>query len=301
MIALQRNLQSGLRQWRRAFPFVGPALILLGFFVLYPLGRNIVMSVSTYDLLQDQMTGFVGMQHYAAMFADTKYLIALRNTLLYTLITVPGQMLFGLILACLLNAVTRGKTTFKVLSYLPVITSWVIVSLIFKFIFLSGKGGLVNFALLQTGLVAKPVAWLQQEWTANAVLWMFGIWKGVGWVMIIDLAALQNVPREVYEAAQMDSAGTVQTFFRITIPMVKNTTLYLLTVLTIGGFGAYIHVMMITEGAPLGTTNELMNLMYDTAFSKYDFGYAAAQAVTMGAMIFALTVAQRRLTHETKN
>ena len=119
--------------------------------------------------------------------------------------------------------------------------------------------------------------------------------------MVIYLAALQGVSREVYEAAQIDSAGPLQTFWRITVPMVKNTTLYLMTVLTIGGFGAYIHVMMITEGAPLGLTNQIMNLMYFTAFSKYDFGYAAAQAVAMGAMIFILTMVQRRLTRETVN
>ncbi len=298
---MQGKLERGLRQWGQALPFVGPALVLLGLFVLYPLARNLVLSVSTYDILQDKLTGNVGFAHYAAMFADPKYMLALRNTLLYTLITVPGQMVLGLVLACLLNAATKGQTLLKVLCYLPVLTSWVIVSLIFKYIFLSGKGGLVNFALLQIGLIGRPVAWLQNEWTANAVLWMFGIWKGVGWVMVIYLAALQNVSRDVYEAAQIDGAGTVQTFLHMTVPMVKNTTLYLLTVLTIGGFGAYIHVMMITEGAPLGTTNQIMNLMYNTAFSRYDFGYAAAQAVAMGVMIFTLTMVQRRFTRETVN
>lgn len=292
-------MKKGLRQWKQALPFVGPALILLMVFVLYPLGRNIVISFSSFDILQDRMTEFVGLRHYAAMFSDSKYQLALRNTLLYTLVTVPGQMLLGLVLACLLKAVRKGQALFKVLCYLPVLTSWVIVSLVFRYLFMSGKGGLVNYALMQLGMMPKPIAWLQNEWTANVVLWLFGIWKGVGWVMIIDLAALQGIPKDVYEAAQIDSAGAVQTFWRITVPMVKNTTLYLLTVLTIGGFGAYIHVMMITEGAPMGTTNQLMNLMYSTAFSKYDFGFAAAQSVVMGIMIFALTMVQRKLTRET--
>lgn len=294
-------MKNGLRQWKEALPFVGPALLLLCVFVLYPLGRNIVISFSQYDILHDSVTEYVGIKHYAAMFHDGKYLIALRNTLLYALVTVPGQMLLGLILACLLKAATRGQTLFKVLCYLPVLTSWVIVSLVFRYLFMSGKSGLVNYALTKIGLIVKPVAWLQGEWTANLVLWLFGIWKGVGWVMVIYLAALEGVPKDVYEAAQIDSANAVQTFVKITVPMVKNTTLYLLTVLTIGAFGAYIHVMMITDGAPLGTTNELMNLMYTTAFSKYDFGYAAAQAVVMGLMIFSLTLIQRRLTRETVN
>ncbi|MBQ6256708.1 MAG: sugar ABC transporter permease [Clostridia bacterium] len=294
-------MRKGIRQWGQALPFIAPALILLCMFVLYPLARNIQISFSDYDILANRITASVGLSHYQALFQSKRYLLALRNTLLYALVTVPGQMFLGLVLACLINNVRRGQTVCKVISYLPVLTSWVIVSLIFRYLFMSGKGGLINYALMQTGLLSSPVSWLQSEWTANLVLWLFGIWKGVGWVMVIDLAALQGVPRDLYEAAQIESANAVQIFFRITIPMVRNTTLYLLTVLTIGAFGAYIHVMMITEGAPLGTTNELMNFMYDTAFSKYEFGSAAAQSVLMGLMIFLLTLVQRRVTTEMVN
>lgn len=127
------------------------------------------------------------------------------------------------------------------------------------------KGGMVNYILMQLHLVESPVSWLQHTWTANLVLWLFGIWKGTGWVMVIYMAALQGIPQEIYEAAELDGANGIRRFFAITLPMVRNTTNYLLTVLTIGAFGAYIHVMMITDGAPLGTTNELMNYMYNTA------------------------------------
>lgn len=296
-----KKKRQGLRQWLQVLPFIGPSMVLLALFVFYPLVRNILMSFSQYDIIQNREIAYVGISNYTAMFRDGKYLLAFRNTILYTLITVPGQMFFGLILACLINAPIRGKTVFKVASYLPVLTSWVIVSLIFKYLFMSGKSGLVNYFLLQTGLASKPIAWLQNQWTANVVLWLFGIWKGVGWVMVVYLGALQAVPGDIYEAAQLDGSGRLRTFFHMTIPMVKNTTLYLMTVLMIGGFGAYIHVMMITEGAPLGTTNQIMNLMYDTAFSKYNFGYAAAQAVAMGLIIFLLTLIQRRLTTEIVN
>lgn len=294
-------MKKGLRQLAQALPFIGPAMILLASFVIYPLLRNIVISFCNYDILQDRVTEFVGLSHYADLFRSDKYLLALRNTFLYALITVPGQMLLGLIVACLLQSIRRGQTFFKVVCYLPVLTSWVIVSLIFRYLFMSGKGGLVNYLLMQLRLLSSPVSWLQHEWTANLVLWIFGIWKGVGWVMIIYFAALQGVPKEIYEAAEIDAASPLQTFWRITVPMVRNTTLFLLTVLSIGAFGAYIHVMMITDGAPLGTTNQLMNLMYSTAFSKYDFGSAAAQSVVIGVIILAMTLAQRRLTTETVN
>ena len=210
-------------------------------------------------------------------------------------------MLLGLVLASLINAATKGQTAFKVITYIPVITSWVVVSLVFKYIFASGNGGLINYALMQLGIIQSPIAFLQNEWTANFVLWMFGIWKGTGWTMLIYLAALQGVSKQIYEAAQIDGANRMQTFFRMTMPMVRNTSLYLLTVLTIGAFGAYIHVMMITNGAPLGRTQELMNYMYTTAFTNFDFSYAAAQSVMMGVIIFALSFLQRKLSKETVN
>lgn len=296
-----RRVRKGIHAWAEALPFLLPGLILMGMFVLYPLLRNIILSFTEYNVIKNEIVSFVGFQNYAALLKDGDYGIAFRNTLLYTLVTVPGQMVFGLILACFINACTRGQTFFKVVCYLPVITSWVVVSLIFRYLFMSGKGGLMNYILMGLHLIDTPVNWLGGTWTASLVLWLFGIWKGVGWVMIIYLAALQNVPNEIYEAAEIDGADGIRRFFSVTLPTVRNTTNYLLTVLTIGAFGAYIHVMMITDGGPLGRTNELMNYMYQTAFSVYNIGSAAAQAVLMGVMILALTIVQRKVTREETN
>ena len=291
----------GVRQWLQVLPFIGGGLILMCLFVLYPLFRNIQISLFDYNIIKNQTGSFLGLANYAKLLKDGNWLLALRNTSLYALVTVPGQMLLGLILASLINAATKGQTAFKVITYIPVITSWVVVSLVFKYIFASGNGGLINYALMQLGVIKTPIAFLQNEWSANFVLWLFGIWKGTGWTMLIYLAALQGVSKQIYEAAQIDGANRMQTFFRMTMPMVRNTSLYLLTVLTIGAFGAYIHVMMITNGAPLGRTQELMNYMYNTAFTNFDFSYAAAQSVMMGVIIFALSFLQRKLAKETVN
>ena len=291
----------GVRQWLQVLPFIGGGLILMCLFVLYPLLRNIQISLYDYNIIKNQTGSFLGLANYAKLLKDGSWLLALRNTSLYALVTVPGQMLLGLILASLINAATKGQTAFKVITYIPVITSWVVVSLVFKYIFASGNGGLINYALMQLGVIKTPIAFLQNEWSANFVLWLFGIWKGTGWTMLIYLAALQGVSKQIYEAAQIDGANRIQTFFRMTMPMVRNTSLYLLTVLTIGAFGAYIHVMMITNGAPLGRTQELMNYMYNTAFTNFDFSYAAAQSVMMGVIIFALSFLQRKLAKETVN
>lgn len=291
----------GVRQWLQVLPFIGGGLILMCLFVLYPLFRNIQISLYDYNIIKNQIGSFLGLSNYAKLLKDGSWLLALRNTSLYALVTVPGQMLLGLVLASLINAATKGQTAFKVITYIPVITSWVVVSLVFKYIFASGNGGLINYALMQLGVIKTPIAFLQNEWSANFVLWLFGIWKGTGWTMLIYLAALQGVSKQIYEAAQIDGANRIQTFFRMTMPMVRNTSLYLLTVLTIGAFGAYIHVMMITNGAPLGRTQELMNYMYNTAFTNFDFSYAAAQSVMMGVIIFALSFLQRKLAKETVN
>ncbi|MCU6732590.1 carbohydrate ABC transporter permease [Diplocloster agilis] len=296
-----QRIKIGFQQWLAALPFIVAGLILMGMFTIYPLVRNIQISISDYNIIANKTGGFLGIQNYIRMFLDPDWLRSLRNTLLYALVTVPGQMFFGLLLAVLINSVTKAKTMFKVITYLPVITSWVVASLVFKYIFASGNGGLINYIFMQLHFIETPVAWLQNEWTANVVLWIFGIWKGTGWTMIIYLAALQGVSQTIYEAASIDGAGSIAKFFRITIPLVKNTTLYLLTVLTIGAFGAYIHVMMITNGAPLGRTQELMNYMYNTAFTNYDFSYAAAQAVVIGVIVFLISLVQRKLSKETVN
>lgn len=294
----KKRLMIGIRQWVQAMPFLLGGFILMALFVLYPLVRNVWISFTDFNVIQNKANEFVGLQNYISLLRDKNYLIALRNTALYALITVPGQIASGLVLACLVNSVRRGQTTFKVICYIPVITSWVVVSMVFKYLFMSGKSGLVNFALMQLHLIDNPISWLQNTWTANIVLWLFGIWKGTGWVMVIYLAALQGIPKEIYEAAELDGASGVRRFFSVTLPMVRNTTNYLLTVLTIGAFGAYIHVMMITDGAPLGTTNQLMNYMYNTAFSTFSFGSAAAQAVLMGIIVFILTLIQRRISRD---
>lgn len=294
----KKRFMLGVRQWVQAIPFLFAGLALMALFVLYPLFRNIWISFTDFNVIQNRPNEFVGLQNYVSLLKDKNYLISLRNTVLYAIVTVPGQMAFGLVLACLVNSVRRGQSAFKVICYLPVITSWVVVSMVFKYLFMSGKGGLVNFVLMQLHLIDSPISWLQNTWTANIVLWLFGIWKGTGWVMVIYLAALQNIPKEIYEAAELDGAGGIRRFFSITLPMVRNTTNYLLTVLTIGAFGAYIHVMMITDGAPLGTTNQMMNYMYNTAFSTFSFGSAAAQAVLMGIIVFILTLIQRRISRD---
>lgn len=289
------NFNKGFKEWLDAFPFIGLGIILLSVFVVYPQIKNIYMAFTNYNIMPGQPSEFVGLANFIRAFHSDKFWLAFRNTVLYGLVTVPGQMAIGLVIAVLINSVTKGKVFYRVMIYIPVITSWIVVSLIFKYLFTDGKEGFINYVLMSTHLISSPISWLQNTWTANFVIWILGIWKGIGWVMVIYFAALQGIPNELYEAAEIDGANSVQMFFNITIPLIKPTTFFILINLIIGAFGVFIQVMMITNGGPLGTTDVLLNYMYNRAFSDFEFGYASAMSVIIGVVIMVLTLFQKKL------
>ncbi|MBT1279037.1 carbohydrate ABC transporter membrane protein 1, CUT1 family [Thermoanaerobacter thermohydrosulfuricus] len=289
------HFKQKFKEWFEVLPFIGLGLVLLSVFVVYPQIKNIYMAFTNYNIMPGQPSEFVGFANFMRAFHSEKFWLAFRNTVLYGVVTVPGQMAIGLIVAVLINNVIKGKNLYKVMIYIPVITSWIVVSLIFKYLFTDGKEGLINYALLKLHLISDPISWLQNTWTANFVIWVLGIWKGIGWVMVIYLAALQGIPNELYEAAEVDGANPVQTFFKIIIPLIKPTTFFILINLIIGAFGVFIQVMMITNGAPLGTTDVLLNYMYNRAFSDFEFGYASAISVIIGIVIMAITLLLKRL------
>lgn len=289
------HFKQKFKEWFEGLPFIGLGLVLLSVFVVYPQIKNIYMAFTNYNIMPGQPSEFVGFANFMRAFHSEKFWLAFRNTVLYGVVTVPGQMAIGLIVAVLINNVIKGKNLYKVMIYIPVITSWIVVSLIFKYLFTDGKEGLINYALLKLHLISNPISWLQNTWTANFVIWVLGIWKGIGWVMVIYLAALQGIPNELYEAAEVDGANPVQTFFKIIIPLIKPTTFFILINLIIGAFGVFIQVMMITNGAPLGTTDVLLNYMYNRAFSDFEFGYASAISVIIGIVIMAITLLLKRL------
>jgi multiple sugar transport system permease protein len=297
------KLKSETKENIQAWTFVGIGFLLFCVFVLYPQLKNFYMAFTQYSVMPGVPSKFVGLDNFKMMFfsndsvlSESKYfLTALRNSFLAVVVTVPSQMIVGLFLAVFIHNLTKGKTLYKVLLYIPVITSTLIVSILFKFIFQDTKGSLANFALTSTHLISSPIAWLQGTWTANIVIWLLCVWKGVGWVIIIYTAALQGLPKDIYEAARIEGASAWQTFKDITVPLLKSTTLYVTIQLTIGAFNIMLQVMLITGGAPMGTTDVLLNYMYNKAFTSFQFGYASAVSVIMGMVIIAITIRQRKV------
>lgn len=300
--SFSRRFKKGTRQWLEVLPFIGIGLVLFIAFVLYPQIKNIYIAVTDFSIMPGSENKFIGLANFKrALFgagdvsSDSYFFwIAFRNNILAVLVTVPGQLILGLVIAVLIHNVKFGKNIYKVLFYIAVICDWVVLANIFTYIFQADRSGLVNFMLLKLHLIKEPVSWLQNTWSANAVIWIFCIWKGMGWVMIIYTAALQGISKDMYEAAEIDGANKLQQFFSITIPSIKGTTFFILINLINGAMNIFPQVFLITKGGPLGTTDVLLDYTYNQAFSNFQFGYAAAVSIMTGIFVFLIAMSGKK-------
>jgi len=288
--------QRRFRNIATALLFLLPGFLLFFTFVIGPMVYSFRISLYDWNIVKPEKSEWIGLANYVRALSDPIFRRAVLNTLVYTLVTVPGQIIIGLIIAVLLNQDIRGKSFFRVVYYLPVITSWVIVSLLFEYMFI-GQAGLVNYVLRDVlHVIPKNILWLADPILAFVPIHLLGIWKGVGWSAIIILAGLQAIPAHLYEAAEVDGAGAADRFFSITIPLLRPTLVFLLVVLTIGGLNAYISNLLITNGGdPLDLTHFILTLMYEATFTKMDFGYGSSISYLLTAFVFVISVIQIRL------
>ena len=287
---------------RRLLPIYGlllPGMALYGLWAAYPLISSFLLSFTQWNLTKP--TVFIGLDNYTRALADPLFWRSLSATLGYTIVTVVGQLLLGLGAALLLNQRIPGRSIFRLVYYLPVITSWVIVSLVFLFIY-NGQAGALNWLLNDVlHLIPKDVAWLAEPSTALWAIAVLGIWKGIGWTMVVFLAGLQSVPRELYEAAAMDGAGAWARFRYVTLPFLRATSTFLIVVLTIGGFNAFISIFVMsssatgTIGGPLNSTDVALTYMWKQAFSQIDLGYGAALSFLLAIAIVLVSIVEFRL------
>jgi len=282
------------RKWA-GFLFVLPGLLSYLIWTLYPIIKSFLMSLYKWNINPRIPNEFVGLSNYAKLFHDDKFYTALINTLKYVIVTVPGQMIIGLLIAVLLTRGLKGQTFFRLLYYLPVITSWVVVSVLFQYLFAT-RGGLVNYLLKDLlHLINRDIRWLAQENTAMIPIYVLGIWKGIGWSMLIFLAGLQGIPKQLYEAARIDGANGWMLLRKITIPMLRPVIAFQTVMLTIGGFNVFLSVYVITGGGPRNSTQVLSSYMFKEAFDYFHFGYGAAIAVIFFLIVFTIAQIQRKL------
>ena len=275
--------------WRVAIMFL-PGVLYLLLFTFYPLGKILVMSFFDWQIGFQQVSPFAGLENYIEVFQDPIAIKAFINTLVYALVTVPLQMIIGLLIAVLLNGIKKLSVFFRLGYYLPVITSWVVVALLFRYVF--SNAGMLNYILVDVLHITKePIRWLSTRWNALSAAMLLGIWKGIGWNMIIFLAALQAVPKEYYEVADMSGYGKFQQFFKVTLPSIRGTILFAIVMLMIGAFNTYTPIAVLTEGNPAHQTDVILTWMYFNVFSTTGhMGYAAAMSVILSIVIMIFTV-----------
>jgi len=274
--------------------FLLPGVVLFGLFILYPIVQAAQMSFYDWNILQGAASDFIGLDNYVRAFHDDRFWLSLANSGIYMLLTVPPQIVLGLAVAMLLRSKAPAQPLFRVLFYLPVVTSWVVVSLLFKYLF--ADQGLINFTLGDVlHLTDGNTSWLSDRWTALLAICALGVWKGVGWSMMIFLAALQGVPKSLEEAATVDGAGWWQRFRAVTLPAIWPAMVFVIVMLVIGGFNVFTSVLLMTGGGPGGQTEVLLTYMYQQAFSNLDFGYGSALAVILTVIVFIASAIQLRV------
>jgi multiple sugar transport system permease protein len=279
--------------------FLAPALVMFVGLIVYPMARAFQMSFYDWKVLAGATSTYIGLDNYARAMADPVFWRGLANSGVYMALSVPPQIVLGLLIALLLKAKSPSQPVYRVLFYLPVVTSWVVASLLFKYLF--ADDGLINWALADVlHLGDGSTSWLSSRWTAMIAICALGVWKGIGWSMMIFLAALQGVPQSLEEAALMDGANRWQRFRVVTIPAVRPAMAFVVVMLVIGGFNVFTSVLLMTGGGPGGQTEVLLTYMYRQAFSNLDFGYGSAIAVLLTVIVFVLTLVQMRLFNRTE-
>gem|GEM_PF-2184303 len=220
---LSRVLYEARREWT-AYLFLSPGLILFAVFTVFSVGFSFYLSFHQWNILEPQKP-FVGLQNYRELLHDRYFLGAIVNTLYFAAVSVPVTMAIGLLVALMLNTQIRFRGLFRTLYYLPGVTSLVVAAIIWKWVF-SGDYGLLNYYLLKLHIIDKPILWLSDRNLAMPAVITVSVWQGVGFHMVVYLAALQSIPQEIYDAAKVDGASAFRRLIYITVPLLRPTMFF---------------------------------------------------------------------------
>ncbi|CQD16954.1 sugar ABC transporter permease [Mycobacterium europaeum] len=295
-----RKPVNGAGPWRRRARagrlFVAPNLAAVAVFMLFPLGFSLYMSFQRWDIFRPPK--FVGLKNFHDLFtSDPLFLIAIRNTVVFTLGTVVPTIVVSLVVAGVLNRKVRGIGIFRTIVFLPLAISSVVMAVVWQFVF-NTDSGLLNIMLGWLGI--GPVPWLVDPRWAMASLCVVSVWRSVPFATVILLAAMQGVPETVYEAARIDGAGEIRQFVSITVPLIRGSISFVGVISIIHAFQAFdmVYVLNGANGGPETATYVLGIMLFQHAFSFLEFGYASALAWVMFAILLVLTVVQLRITRQ---
>lgn len=281
--------KSRLYRREHLFAAIFVAIPTLGFaaFVIGPFVFSLYVSFTNWNMLSSPR--WIGIANYARVFQDPYFITSLSNTFFY-MIGIPIGLVLSLLLAMAMNRRMPGRAVFRSIYYIPVVSSLAAVSILWQWAY-NGDFGLVNQALALIGIDGPN--WLQNSATVKPALIIMAVWKGLGFSMILYLAALQSVPATLYEAARIDGANSWQNFWYITLPMLRPVTFFLVVTGIIGGSQIYTEINIMTpNGGPEFSSASIVWYIWRQAFNNLQMGYAAAMAVVLAAIIFVITALQ---------
>jgi len=269
-----------------AYLFLIPACSILGAFVLYPMLHAFFTSLTDYNMITE--SHFVGMDNYRQLIDDPFFWDALINSFLYMICVVPVLVIAPIFLALLVNQPLPGIKIIRALFYLPVITSLVVTGLIWKWVY--EEKGILNYLLISLGITDTPVAFLTDPTNALFSVMAVTIWTGMGYYMVIYLAGLQSIPRDLYEAAEVNGVSKWQQTLHITIPLLKPSIAIVSVMSSIAAMKVFEEVYVMTQGGPLDATKTLVYFIYQSAFEEFEMGYASAAGVILFLFTLCLSL-----------
>lgn len=272
--------------------FLLPALVLLGVFFLWPAVTAVQLAFYEYRVVSP--AEFVGLDNFSRMLSDPRFFTALKNSGLYLVGMLPILVGVPLLLAVLVNLPLRGIKVFRLVYYLPVVTSMVAIAIAWNYVY--HERGMLNWLLSSLGLLDRPVQYLLDPGWALPALILVESWKSLGYYMMIYLAGLQSIPRELYEAAEVDGAGAWQRLRSITVPMLRPYTAVVMVLAALEAMQIFTSVFVMTQGGPQDATLSLGYYIYDEAFRRFNMGYASAMGLVLWAILVVFSLVSYRLT-----
>src|SRR4028118_53071 len=283
--------KESVREALAGYSFMAPTILVMGTFVILPISYALFMAFHKVRILGEISYRFIGFKSFIRMADDERVWIALKNTAEYVLFVVPIQTILALILALILNSQIKGKNGFRIIFFLPTVTSSAVLTLIFMWIY--NSNGLLNNLLAFFGL--PTYNWIGDPAVALKSIMLMNIWSTAPFFMVIYLAALQDISVSLYEAATIDGANKWDQFISITVPLLKPVTFFIVVMGIIGTFQLFDQSYIFSggSGGPNNSTLTVVLLIYQYAFKSLDMGYAAALALMLAAVIMVATLIQR--------
>lgn len=285
------------RENATGWAFVMPVLIVFITMTAFPFIFSLFLSFTDWNMKAFtkwnffsgwENVKFVGFENFVKLFTkDPKSLKALGNTFVYVITIVPLSIILSLVLAYCMNGRIFGKKILRMAFFIPYICSIVAVGAVFKFLFRAD--GIVNNILMNLNIIAEPIKWNIDPRYSKIPIILLSVWASIGYQLILFTAAMQNVPAALYEAAQLDGAGSIKRFTKITLPMISPTIFYLVITRMMAVFKIFGSVNIFTMGTTIDSNTSIVLRIYDSAFNKYDFGYASAMSMVLFLIILGIT------------